>query len=218
MTYGTNGFQAVLWDMDGTLADTKELHYQTWFAAGKEVGLSVSREMFLNTFGQTGLQAGCIMAEGSAVDVEAFVERKEVLFREMAVGFVRLLPGVQVWLDRFAKQGLRQAIASSGPRANIETVVQALRIRSYFSTLVSGEGHQSKPAPAAFLMAADKLCVPPESCLVIEDAPVGIEAAHRAGMKCIATATTNPSEALRNADVIVSDLEQLQAKHFKFLA
>jgi len=217
MAFGINGFQAVIWNMDGTLADTRELHYQTWCAAGREVGLPVSRELFLRANGENGLHAGRLMAAGTPVDVEALVARKEILFREMAGGFVRILPGVQIWLERFARHGLRQAIASSGSRENMDAVVRAMRIRSYFSTLVSGEGCGRKPAPAAFLMTARKLNVPPEACLVIEDTPAGVEAAHRAGMKCIAAATTNPEETLRGADILVPSLSGLTEDHFRYL-
>ena len=180
MFQGIHGFQAVLWDMDGTLADTRELHFQTWYAAGRELGVPVSRDTFDESFGQTGMQSAKMMAHGMEADIEAFVARKEELFREMAPGYLSFLPGVRKWLDIFDQMGMRQAIASSGPPENIHTVVCVLRIRSFFSALVSGEGRRCKPEPDTYLVAADKLFTPPSACLVMEDAPVGIEAAHRA--------------------------------------
>lgn len=190
--------------------DAGELHFQTWYAAGRELGIAVSREIFDESFGQTGLQSAKKMARGTGADIGAFVARKEELCREMAAGYIVLLPGVRKWLDIFDRMGMRQAIASSGSPENIQTVVCVLRIRSYFSALVSGEGRQSKPDPATYLAAAAKLMTPPSACLVIEDTPAGIEAAHRAGMKCIAAATTNDMLRLQAADVIVATMEELE--------
>jgi len=209
MQVSGNGFQAVLWDMDGTLADTKQLHFHTWREAGARLGLDVSYAMFERTFGQNAITAARMMAEGTRTDIELFVRRKEELFREMAAEEVVLLPGVKRWLERFSALGLKQAIASSGPPANIQTVVVALDVKRYFQALVSGEGRLSKPNPATFLMAARQLGVEPEACLVIEDAPVGVSAAGRAGMRCIATATTNPRAKLIEADLVVATLEEL---------
>jgi HAD superfamily hydrolase (TIGR01509 family) len=141
--------------------------------------------------------------------VAAVSDRKERLFRDAIRGHAQPLPGVRAWLERLAAAGTVQAIASSAPQANIDALVDELNLRAYFAALVSGEHLPGKPDPAVFLEAARRLDVSPVQCIVVEDAPVGVESAHRAGMKCIAVATTRPPDALQAADLIVERLDAL---------
>ena len=104
------------------------------------------------------------------------------------------------------------AIASSAPMENIQLILRGLGIESYFQAIVWGrEVTEGKPSPQAFLLAAEKLGVKPEDCLVIEDAVAGVSAAKRAGMKCIAVTTTNPREKLHEADLVVDSLAEVGA-------
>lgn len=108
-------------------------------------------------------------------------------------------------------------IASSAPPANIDAVVNELELRQYFDTLVSGVDMPGKPDPALFLEVARCISVPPEGCVVVEDAIAGVEAAKRAGMACIAVTTTNPAEVLSAADIVVDRLDTLPASTFNCL-
>ena len=108
-------------------------------------------------------------------------------------------------------------MASSAPPANIEVLVDELGLRSYFSALVSASSLHSKPDPAVFLEAARRLDLPAERCIIIEDSLPGVEAARRAGMKCIAVTTTNPPEALQAADLVVERLDALAPDMFQKL-
>ena len=105
--------------------------------------------------------------------------------------------------------GLKQAVASSAPQANIDALLDELGIREYFQAEAAGATLRGKPDPAVFLLAAELLGVEPANCLVIEDALAGVEAARRGGMKCVAVCTTNPAEKLEAADVVVNDLTSL---------
>ena len=100
------------------------------------------------------------------------------------------------------------------PDMIIDALIDELQIRPYFSAVVSAFSLPSKPDPAVFLEAARQIGVPPNHCIVIEDAIPGVEAAHRAGMKCIAVTITNPREDLSIADIIVDSLEELKTEHF----
>jgi beta-phosphoglucomutase-like phosphatase (HAD superfamily) len=100
-------------------------------------------------------------------------------------------------------------VASSAPQENIDFLVDELGLRRYFKALCAGHELPGKPDPAIFLHAAAALELPPQSCIVIEDSRAGIEAARRAGMKCIAVATTNPPGVLSWADWVVASLDQL---------
>jgi beta-phosphoglucomutase family hydrolase len=209
----------VLWDMDGVLISTGEFHWQAWSQTFSERGITFTREQFRATFGMnnTGIVTRLL---GEATDPELIAEigdAKERLFREAVKGHARLLPGVQEWLDRLQGWGVRQAIASSAPPANIDALVDELGIRSYFAALVSGADLPGKPDPAVFLEAARLLGVSPERCVVVEDAVAGVAAARHGGMKCIAVTTTNPAHKLRNAEVVVERLDALSTDEFSRL-
>jgi len=119
------------------------------------------------------------------------------------------LPGVLTWLERLALLGARQVVASSAPPENIEALIDELCLRAYFPVLLSGFDLPGKPQPDTFLKAASLINVPPAQCVVIEDSVAGVEAARRAGMKCIAVTTTNPASKLSTAELIVESLDQL---------
>jgi HAD superfamily hydrolase (TIGR01509 family) len=147
----------------------------------------------------------------------AISDRKEHLFRQAVRGNVEPLPGVRTWLARLAAEGVSQAIATSAPPANINVMVDEAGLRVYFDAIVSGFEMSAKPDPAVFLEAADCLGVAPDRCIVVEDAIAGVEAAKRAGMRCIAVTVTNPAEALQDADIVVERLDQLPEKAFERL-
>ena len=208
--------QGVLWDMDGVLVDTGEFHFQAWSETLDEHGIPFNRERFRETFGMNN--AGILrVLLGRAPEPELLAEigdKKEERFRQAVKGRAQLLPGVLGWLERLAAKGARQAIASSAPPANIDVLVDELGLRTYFQAVVSGFDLPGKPDPAVFLWAASLIDVPPERCVVVEDAVAGVEAAKRAGMKAIAVMTTNPAEALRAADLVVERLDALPVDAF----
>ncbi len=211
---GPNDY-GVLWDMDGVLVDTGDLHYQAWSTILPEFGLKLSREQFDASFGMnnTGITEVILGRPPEPEFVERLARRKEILFRKMIRGQVQPLPGVVEWVKRF-RSGLngarfQQIVASSAPPENIEMLVTELGLREYFEDLVSAYTIPGKPDPAVFLEAARRLGLPAERCLIIEDSLQGLEAARRAGIRCVAVATTNPPEALEKADLVVESLESL---------
>jgi beta-phosphoglucomutase family hydrolase len=213
------GMRGVLWDMDGVLVSTGEFHFQAWSETLAEYEVPFTREQFRATFGMNNARILDVLLEGSPAPelVAEISERKEVLFRRSVKGQARLLPGVREWLDRCAARGVKQAIASSAPPANIDVLVDELGIRAYFAAIVSGDELPGKPDPAVFLKAARSIGVAPERCVVVEDAMAGVEAAKRGGMKCIAVTTTNPAEVLKAADIIVRSLDELAPEKFERL-
>jgi len=115
-------------------------------------------------------------------------------------------------------RGYRQAIASSGEMANIVAVIVALDISNYFEALLAGAFlPRSKPDPAIFIQAAAALGATPAESLVIEDGIVGVEAAKRAGMRCIGLTSTHPASKLVGADLIVDRMDALDEKAFERL-
>jgi beta-phosphoglucomutase len=206
-----NNHFGVIWDLDGVLVDTAEFHFQSWVRTLARYEIPFDRDSFWKTFGMnnTGVLTTLLGHHPEAQLLREIDAEKEQLFRELIHGQVQPLPGVKSWLDSFERTSIPQAIASSAPQANIDALVNELSFRRYFRAVVSGASMPGKPDPAVFLEAARQIEVPAENNLVIEDSVAGVEAARRAGMKCVAVLTSNPREALKNAQVVVKDLEAL---------
>lgn len=212
--------RAILWDMDGVIADTGEAHYLAWQVFFAERGETLSYERFAVTFGMSNLPIlhEWLGPEYSLEALQALADHKEVLFRQQVHDHVRILPGVRQALQRAREQGYRQAVASSGPMANIIAVLGVLDVADYFDAMLSGARlPRSKPDPAVFLQAASAVGAQPAECLVIEDGIVGVEAARRAGIRCLAVTTTHSAEKLAGADLIVERLDQLTEDDWEHL-
>lgn len=212
--------KAVIWDMDGVIADTGAAHFAAWRQVMAELGRPFDEADFRRIFGIVNPDAvRLLLGETvSSYEIGRISERKETLFREAVQVHVSLLPGVKTWLERLRQQGYRQAIASSAPRANIEVLLHVLNVGLYFQATVSADDvTKGKPDPAIFLKAAAALGVSPARCVVVEDAVAGVEAARRAGMICLAVATTQPAERLSDADLVVKRLTELADDAFERL-
>ena len=201
---------AVLWDLDGTLCDSAELHYQSWVTALGEHGISFDRQTFARSFGMnnTGVIRD-LLGDPAPELIDQISGRKETVYLQSLPGNLHALPGVEDWLRRLHSQGIPMAIASSAPMKNIMITLEALGLQGFFNAIVSVAGRPGKPDPLVFLEAAQRLGMPVDRCIVIEDAISGVEAARRAGMKCIAVTTTNSAEALQAADMVVERLDML---------
>jgi beta-phosphoglucomutase family hydrolase len=210
---------AVLWDMDGVLVDTFDTHFHAWRHTFEELSQPFDIDMFRRTFGMNNRLILTTIFERDLGErfIQRVSDRKEELFRDCIKGRARLLTGVKGWLTAFSEMGVKQAVASSAPQANIDALLDELKVRSFFQAEAAGATLKGKPDPAVFLLAAHLLGVEAAHCLVIEDAVSGVEAARRAGMKCIAVQTTNPAEKLKSANVVLKDLSFLTEKHLQKL-
>lgn len=210
-----NGSKAVLWDMDGTLINSEELHWIAWRNTMAKEGVVITREQFLSTFGQRNdsIIPSWIGSAAAAERVERIAQAKEELYRHLVcqVG-IAPEPGVANWLRRLHKQGWQQAIASAAPCANIEVVLEALSLNHIFQGIVSAEDvHRGKPDPEVYQLAAARVGVPAERCVVVEDASAGIEGARRAAMRSIGVSHSGKD---LQADVVVDSLELLEPDAF----
>ena len=155
----------------------------------------------------------------SAEQAKTLADRKEAYFRELVRESAAPLPGAMELMSGLHAAGFAQALASSTPIENIELISEVLGLKRYLSVLVSGETvPRGKPAPDTFLAAARALNVPPERSLVIEDAVAGVEAAHAAGMRCIAVAGDRDLPGLRKAELMVRTLEEVNVERIRSLA
>lgn len=210
--------RAVLWDMDGTLVDSAEFHWQAWRDTMAREGHPITREQFLASFGQRNdsILRNWLGTKATPEAIQRIGDAKEALYRQhVREQGIQPLPGVSEWLQRLHQQGWRQAIASAAPCKNVETILEALHSADCFEAIVSAEDvHRGKPDPEVFLVAAQKLAVPPKQCIVVEDALHGVEAAQAAGMKCIGV--SRDGKALP-ADLVVKSLDQLGTNAFDTL-
>ena len=204
--------EAVIWDMDGVLLDSRLTHYQSFQAILGKLGLEIREDLFLSMFGAPNediINQASQYAFSEDEVVRMSIEKDQYFCKLIAEQAV-YLPDVEKWLKQFSEDGIPQALASSGSWENINTIMDALHARQYFKTLVSGDDKIGKPDPYVFLQAAGDLGVRPESCLVVEDSQVGLQAAEAAGMKILAVATTNSPENLKKADLVLDDLTFLK--------
>ena len=209
--------RGVLWDLDGTLVDSTELHWIAWRDAMAEEGVTITREMFEATFGwKNDPILRRWLGDDTPEDRKTQIaDRKETSYRAaLRQQGLKPLPGAREWVERLHGEGWRQAIASSAPLANIEAVLEVIDLGHDFEAIVSAEDVTTgKPDPQVFLLAARKLDVDPSHAIVVEDAEAGIEGARRAGMKCIGV---NPKLRLP-ADVYVRSLSGLDPQVFDTL-
>ena len=207
--------RAVLWDMDGTLVDSAEFHWQAWRDTMSREGSPITYEQFLATFGQRNdsILRQWLGEKATSELIQRIGDAKEALYRQhVRQQGIRLLPGAWEWLHLLHRKGWGQAIASAAPRANIETILDVLQVSQCFQSIVSADDvHRGKPDPEVFLIAATKLGVAPKHCIVVEDAEHGIEAARAAGIKSIGV-TQNGKHL--PADIVVRSLDLLDENAF----
>jgi beta-phosphoglucomutase len=207
--------RAVLWDMDGTLIDSAEYHWITWHDALAELGVELTRESFNGWFGSRNdrILRRYFGDDFPLDEIARIGELKESRYRALVrEQGIALLPGVERWLRTLQQAAWRQAVASSAPPANIEVLLEVLRLQDVFNQTVSAEEvAHGKPHPDVFLRAAEKLGVEPSRCVVVEDAPVGVEAGRRGGMRTIGIAGVRGH---LDADVVTISMADLPPDTF----
>jgi beta-phosphoglucomutase family hydrolase len=202
--------KAVIWDMDGVIADTAPYHLKAWQQVFQKRGVSFTENDFRRNFGQRNdtIIKNVLGENISPSEIDAIAGEKERNFRQSVGQHITPLPGAVDLIKSLKKHGFSIALASSAPIENIQMIFGGLDINDYFQAIVSGrEVKEGKPSPQGFLLAAKKLGVAPQNCIVVEDAVAGIAAAKRAGMRCLAVTNTHPRTRLMEADLIVDTLE-----------
>ncbi len=212
--------EAVLWDMDGVIADTMQYHYSAWRDILKEMGITLTKDEFRPLFGQRhdNIIRYALGDNLSAAEIEALSDKKQALYRQRVAQHIKALPGVMVLIKSLDENKIKNALASSATRENVDIIVEGLGIEKCFQAYVNGtEVAEGKPSPLIFQLAAKKLNVSPAGCVVIEDAIAGVAAAKAGGMKCIAVTNSNPREKLAGADLVVDSLEEVDIEVLKGL-
>jgi beta-phosphoglucomutase len=198
---------AVIFDMDGVLADTIELHYQSWQRVADEWQIPFSKEDYSQILGMKREESVDYLLKNHTVDVATrseMLRRKNDYYLELVdtINSDQLLPGVAELLVELQAAQMRIALGSSSK--NAEMVLQKLGIDRLFEVVADGNSvANSKPSPEVFQKAAELLGLPPNECLVIEDAASGVAAAKAAGMRVLGV---GPVDRLQQADLVVESL------------
>lgn len=206
----------VIFDLDGVLVDSSSFHFEAWKRLAAEEGfpVRVTESWFKSTFGQRNDTILATLAGRplSPEEITRLSERKEKLFRKLVAAGLRPLPGAAELVKGLHRAGVLLTVGTSAPRENLKFVLEKTGLGPYFTCVVTAEDvTKGKPDPEVFLKAARCLGLPPSSCVVFEDAEAGVEAARRAGMRCVGVATTHPPERLlrAGADLVVRSLAEL---------
>lgn len=178
----------VIFDVDGVLIDSYEAHLRTWQISCQRVGRNCTEAEFLAAFGRTSREVIRETWHDPPDDDEIarFDQEKEQLYRSYVRENFPCMPGARELITALAAEQIPMAIGSSGPPANVALAVEKLNAGDVIRTIVTGaDVVRGKPHPEVFLKAAAGMQLPPSCCIVLEDAPVGVEAALAAGAKCL---------------------------------
>lgn len=179
-------YDGLVFDMDGTLADTMPTHFIAWSRSMAEHSMEFTEERFYSLGGVPGEVIVALLAkeQGKVVDAKAVAEAKEALFFEL-IGEVQPVVGVKAIAE--AHRGrLPMAIATGSPQWLAEKILISLGIREWFDAVVGAESVSNpKPAPDVFLKAAALIGVDPKRCHAFEDTVLGLESARNAGMDVV---------------------------------
>ncbi len=212
----TDPQRAFIFDMDGTIVDNMSFHTASWVTFFQRRGKDIDADEFFRT--TAGRQGKEIIRShlGEHLDddeVHVLNVEKESVYRELYEPHRKTVSGFDELIALAKTHNVALAVATAAPNANIVFTLDGLDLRKHFDTVVgAADVARGKPHPDVFLLAAERCGVAPEHCIVFEDAPLGVEAARRAGMKCVVLTTTLPAEAFAEFDNVIhiaSDFSQL---------
>ena len=207
--------RAVVFDMDGTIVDNMAFHTRSWITFFERRGKAVDAdEFFRTTAGRQGQEIIRSHLEQELADdeVATLIHEKEGVYRELYAPHLRAVSGFEDLIATARASGTKLAVATAAPPANIEFTLDGLDLRRHFDAIVgAADVARGKPHPDVFLEAARRCGVAPEHCIVFEDAPLGVEAARRAGMRAVVLTTTLPASSFAEFDNIVAIVNDFAA-------
>jgi beta-phosphoglucomutase len=207
-------FLAVLFDLDGVIVDTLHYHYLAWNHMFGERGGAVTEHTVLLHEGRNSREILPILMQEAGIAIpqeqqEQFIEEKRAYYRSIVQ--VRQYPLAFEVIDELKNRGLKVALVTACALKNMQHSLNSTQ-QAHFNFIITGdEVPRAKPFPDPYLTAARQLGVGPEQCIVVENAPLGIEAAKNAGMYCVAIETTLGREYLASADCILKNIGELPA-------
>jgi beta-phosphoglucomutase-like phosphatase (HAD superfamily) len=189
------GASALIFDMDGTMIDSMPFHAKSWGEFTRRHGVDMTpAEILRRTTGRNGAECMRVLFDRdfAAGELQALIDEKEAIYRELFAPVFAEVSGFRSFAGQARARGLKIGVGTAGDRHNIAFAFTHLAMADEPHAVVGGdEGLPGKPEPAIFLEAARRLGAVAGECIVFEDAPFGIEAARRAGMRAVAVCTSH---------------------------
>ena len=214
--------QAVIFDLDGTLANTDPIHLKVWRKILEPYGYTVDDAFFkANISGRLNEHLiKELLPQLSAAAGEQLAVDKEAQFRELAANELQRMPGFDALYDWIKNHGLKTAVVTNAPRANAEFVLKILQLESAFDfMLIAGELPRSKPDPLPYITALERLAVSAAAAIVFEDSKTGIQSAVAAQIPTVGVASTHDPEMLYSYGVslVIEDFADVRLQQFGLL-
>lgn len=213
--------KAVIFDMDGVISDTLQLHGESESKVLLKYGIQMSPKEIIQKFNAVPDKEmfGKIFKKyNKPFNFQKIKNEKWQIFKKIAGDKIEVIPGSLKLIDSLLRNGIILGLASSSPSRVINLVLKILDIKGKFKAVVGTEEvKHGKPSPDIYLLAAKRIRVDPQDCLVIEDAKRGVQAAKAAGMLCIAITTTHSRKELIGADRIIDSFNQISVDDIKKL-
>jgi len=206
--------RAVVFDLDGLLVDSEPLQIAAWQAFLVGYGKRLDDGLLNELFGLRLRDSARLMIDrlDLPLTLEQVITERDAIFLDSLAGQLRAMPGAPELVAELAERGVPRALATSGHRHYVERALAEIGLAGMFPVLVTAEDvEQGKPAPDCYRLAADWLGLPPEACLALEDAPLGVRAARAAGLRCLAIPNehTRSLPGLEEADAILPSLHEV---------
>src|SRR5471032_1715013 len=203
-----NPQRALIFDMDGTIVDNMAFHTKSWLAFFARRGKALDADAFFrDTAGRQGHEImRAYMGEHLSKEESALLDfEKESLYRELYAPHLAAVNGFEQFIAKAKSLGVKLAVATAAPNENIAFTLDGLDLRKQFDAIAgAADVARGKPNPDVFLLAAERAGSLPANSIVFEDAPLGVEAARRAGMRAVVLTTTLPAEAFAEFDNVIA--------------
>jgi beta-phosphoglucomutase len=215
-------YKAVLFDLDGVITDTMGMHYEAYRQAFEKYRIHVTPQMIYKTEGMPSMEAGMAIVKEKGAhltdqQIRKLIEDKREIYRSMAAKDAKTFPGVPETLKMLRENGIKVALITGSNLKTATRVIRKVGLEGAFDVVVTADDTpRGKPYPDPYRKGMEELDVPPENCVVVENAPLGIASAKAAEAGyVIGVTTTLPEEYLNGADDIMpafTDLEECLAR------
>lgn len=203
--------KGAIFDMDGVLVNNIPVHNAAFRETARRYGVEFDPKALAEMSGMGNREIFQAIFPLSLVERDgwqALAREKEALYREIFAATLTPMPGLIDFLSSLQQAGVRIAVGTSAPGANMDFVFDGLGIRHFFDAIANGDMvRNAKPDPEIYTLAVSKLGLQPGECVVFEDAPMGIEAARRAGVRCVAVASSVPRAELEKTPGVIAVVE-----------
>jgi len=211
--------RAIIFDFDGVVVNSEPIHRKSFNITLKQLGITIPRKLYNEKYvglGSLSIMEDIFRTYNIRRSAKFWVNKRMLIFRKLVrKGEVKPVKGFMKFNRLLNRIGMKKIIASGGYRANVSIMLKKLKLDNEFQFISREDVEKRKPDPEALLLAAKRLGVKPSECLVFEDSPYGVEAAKRAGMKCVALTTSLDRSYFEKSCVVVKDFREIDLNFLK---